>query len=102
MTPAPMGSRSWIGLELDWLGKRPAGGIRHHGSAKADCNIDLRGGLGLLTGARACGAAGRNDVRSRQGGPRPHLVARAALHGLPEPVDRRFRGAAGTRYSPPG
>src|SRR5664280_522879 len=33
---------------------------------------------------------------------RPRDLPRPALHGVPEPVDRRFRGAAGARFAPAG
>ncbi len=41
-------------------------------------------------------------ARSRAGSARARPVARTALHGLPEPVDRRFRRAAGARSAPAG
>ena len=52
--------------------------------------------------ARACGAARRNPRRSGARSPRARPVARVALHGLPEPVDRRFRCAARARPAAPG
>ncbi len=51
---------------------------------------------------RPCGAARRDHVGSREGSARARPVARAALHGVPEPVDRRFRRAAGARPAASG
>ena len=47
-------------------------------------------------------AARRDHVGSGQGSARARPVARAALHGVPEPVDRRFRRAAGARPAAAG
>ena len=49
-----------------------------------------------------CRAARRDHGRSGQGSAGAGTVARTALHGLPEPVDRRFRGAAGARPAAAG
>jgi hypothetical protein len=40
----------------------------------------------------------RDDEGPRARGARPVPVGRTALHGVPEPVDRRFRRAAGARH----
>ena len=45
-------------------------------------------------------AAGRGDEGSGARGAGPGAVGRTALHGLPEPVDRRFRRAARPRHPP--
>ena len=42
-------------------------------------------------------AARRNPARPGARSARAHAVARTALHGVPEPVDRRFGCAAGAR-----
>ena len=48
------------------------------------------------------GAARRNAQGPGARSARPRAVARIALHGVPEPVDRRFRGAARPRPARPG
>src|SRR3954470_10223523 len=51
---------------------------------------------------RLRGAARRDHVGSREGSARTRPVARTALHGVPEPVDRRFRRTAGARPATAG
>ena len=51
----------------------------------------------MLMAPRSRRAARRDHERSGEGGARARAVARIALHGVPEPVDRRFRRAAGAR-----
>src|SRR4029077_10843270 len=52
--------------------------------------------------ATSRGVARRGDVRSGPGGAGAGAVAGTALHGLPEPVDRRFRSTAGARSAASG
>ena len=66
----------------------------HAIAAVADTGAGLRsGGADVRLG----GAARRDPSRSGAGSAGARALQRAALHGLPEPVDRRFRGAARAR-----
>ena len=80
--------------------------------ATASCNVKDSNDLGarfVIVLVALLGATPLHAVRGRRNSPdrrlesaRPRDIARAALHGVPEPVDRRLRGAAGARSAAAG
>src|SRR5262249_10905117 len=78
-------------------GRALAGGVGPYEAALSHC----RGALAAGPVARDRGRARRIPVGSCAGSTRPRALEGAALHGLPEPVDRRFRRAARARLAYP-
>src|SRR5262249_4641456 len=78
-------------------GRALAGGVDPYEVVLSYCRSAHAGGLA----SGACGPARRNPFRSGAGGSRALSLEGAALHGLPEPVDRRFRRAARARLAHP-
>ena len=79
-------------------GRAAAGGV----GRDAPLRIDRFAARARCAGAALAVRAGRNAERPGARGARAASLGRAALHGLPEPVDRRFGGAARPRPAAAG